>query len=559
MPSFRPTAPYSVFKAKAFRWLLIAMLAPCLHGQAPENIRLSSLRGSVRDSHDQPMTGVNVYLQGAIALQKCRTDSHGTYSFTGLPKGSYTVRAESTGYQSVSVGPFILKENEEQRVNLVLAPQTISSAQSSSKEKSDQTAPQFFDEPKFTVAGVTDAHPGGHGSDTVLRNTQALARATASLSGETSASPEAASVSTESRLKMEESLRDAVRKDDTFAANRQLAAVLIADGKPREALPFLERSAELNPGDYANSYDVARCYAETGRSDQARASVKALMNSHDNAELHHLLADLEEKSGNPLEATREYRQAAKLDPSETNFFDWGTELLIHSAFEPASDVFTEANRLFPRSVRILIGLGVTLYARGLYDQAAREIFEASDLNPQDPNPYLFLGRMQSARTIPSNGFTEKLARFASLQPENAQANYYYAVSLWMAMAPSSAEHSRDLGQIESLLQKAVRIDPKLAPAYLQLGILYSAQNKFPEAISSYQKAIASDPQMEDAHYRLAQLYTRAGDKAKAQQELQLFNQSKNEKAEQAAREQHEIQQFVYTLRDPNTGTDSIAH
>src|SRR5579863_4521367 len=50
-------------------------------------------------------------------------------------------------------------------------------------------APEFFDEPQFIVAGVTDAStPGGHGSDTVVRTKEALAKDTASLSGDAAGS-----------------------------------------------------------------------------------------------------------------------------------------------------------------------------------------------------------------------------------------------------------------------------------------------------------------------------------------------------------------------------------
>ena len=61
-----------------------------------------------------------------------------------------------------------------------------------------------------------------------------------------------------------------------------------------------------------------------------------------------MLGDVEEKLGNSLEAVREYQRAAELNPSEANLFDWGTELLIHRAFEPATEVFNEGNRLFPQ-------------------------------------------------------------------------------------------------------------------------------------------------------------------------------------------------------------------
>jgi hypothetical protein len=55
--------------------------------------------------------------------------------------------------------------------------------------------------------------------------------------------------------------------------------------------------------------------------------------------------------------------------------------------------------------------------------------------------------------------------------------------------------------------------------------------------------------MEEAHYRLAQVYRRAGDAAKAETELQIYDRIAKESAQKAERERHEIRQFVYTLRD----------
>ena len=116
------------------------------------------------------------------------------------------------------------------------------------------------------------------------------------------------------------------------------------------------------------------------------------------AEVHQLLGDVEEKQGNPLEAVRDYQRAAELNPSEPNLFDWGAELLLHRAFEPAIEVFRKGTRLYPSSVRMGVGLGVAWYARGSYEQAAQRLCEASDLNPEDPKPYLFMGKMQSVET-----------------------------------------------------------------------------------------------------------------------------------------------------------------
>jgi tetratricopeptide (TPR) repeat protein len=278
--------------------------------------------------------------------------------------------------------------------------------------------------------------------------------------------------------------------------------------------------------------------------------------------LHHLLADIEEKLGNPLQAVREYQRAAELEPSEPNLFDLGTELLTHRALEPATEVFTKGNRLFPKSVRMLIALGVAWYARGSYDQAAQCLVDASDLAPGNPTPYLFLGKMQSAEGTPSAESIERLRRFAELQPDNALANYYYAVSLWKQSA-SAVDTERDndrdnerSARVESLLQHAVHLDPKLSAAYLQLGILYSQRKDFPRAVSTYQKAIEVSPELDEtlevAHYRLAQAYLRTGNKTKAQEELQLHGRLAKKIKENAERERREIQQFVISLRNKNS-------
>jgi tetratricopeptide (TPR) repeat protein len=414
----------------------------------------------------------------------------------------------------------------------------------SAPQTSAAGTPEFFDEPQFTVAGVTQAtNAGGHGSDTVLRTTEALAKATVSLSKESPGSSQAVSSAA-----AEESMRDAVARDPgRFEANYQLGKFLTDGGKAGEAIPYLEQASRLNPGDYENSYELARAYADRGDFEHARANARALVAREDKAELHHLLGDVEERLSNSLESAREYQRAAELDPNEPNLFDWGTELLKHRALEPATEVFSTGNRRFPNSPRMLIGLGVAWYARGSYDQAAQHLFEASDLNPDDPAPYLFLGKMLSAETAQSAGFVERLGRFARLQPENALANYYYAVSL-----RKLGQEGADNSQVESLLEKAVHLDPNLGEGYLQLGILDAEKQDFPKAIAAFQKAIDASPRLDEAHYRLAQAYLRNGKRAKAKEELQLYDQLSKKTAEEVERERREITQFVFALRDKAT-------
>ncbi|HEY6369453.1 MAG TPA: tetratricopeptide repeat protein [Candidatus Sulfotelmatobacter sp.] len=506
-----------------------------LHCQEP-----TSLRGAIRDAQGKPLADVTVQLraQDASSSQTTHTDATGAYSFAVVQGGVYALRAKLAGYGDAEIAPLFFGPKEGKNIDLMLQPAHNAPAQPASAPK-----PEFFDQPQFTVSGVTDTtNFGGHGSDTVVRTRETLAKETASLS--TTGPAAGSGAATE----VEKTLRESLQRDPgNFDANHRLGRMLAESGKAREAIPYLEHARELKPGDFENAYDLSVANENAGNYESASDGAYALLVHSDKAELHHLLADSQEHLGNSLEAVREYQRAAELNPGEAYIFDWGSELLLHHAPEPALDVFAEGNRLFPRSVRMLIGLGAAWFARGSYDEAVQRICEASDLNPGDSTPYLFLGKMQSAQSAPSQQSVEKLHRFVTQQPENAQANYYYAVGLWKLR--QGAQDAAGAAQVKTLLENAIRLDPKFAAAYLQLGILHSEQRNHARAISDYQQAIQADPQMEEAHYRLGQAYRRAGDAGKAEAELQTYDRLAKESAQNAGRERHEIRQFVYILRD----------
>jgi len=508
---------------------LCTILTPLTQAQSSSSASAATVQGIVRDSLHRPVAGADVHLQLENDTQSLSTitDSKGAFKFSALREGTYSLRAEMSEKGKAAVNPVVLGQNETKAVDLTLSTEELT----------------LFDEPTFSVAGVTDTTSlGGHGSDTAVRTKDALAKATVSLSA-SSSGPLPSAHGTEH----EDTLRATVARDpENFEANHGLGTLLVDEGKPREALPYLKQASRIQPGDYDNSYQLALACASSGEYEEARANVRSLLAKQEKAELHHLLGDVAEKVGDPLEAVREYQRAAQLDASELNLFDWGAELLMHHAPEPAVEVFSNAHRAFPHSVRILLGLGVAWFVQGSYGQAIQYLGEASDMNPDDPNPYLFLGKIQSVEAGEPAAIAERLARFVRLQPKNAFANYYYAVSLWKQR--KGPEDIQSAAQVESLLEKAAALDPKLGEAYLQLGILYSERKDFPKAIAAYQQAVAVNPHLEQAHYRLAQAYRLIGQSDKAHNELRLDEQISKEKAAQVERERSEIKQFVYTLR-----------
>ena len=376
-------------------------------------------------------------------------------------------------------------------------------------------APEFFDEPQFVVAGVTDAMgPGGHGSDRVLRTTEALTREIGSWEGRTPVADANALAN------QEESLREELRLGpDNAEKNLELGDVLVKLGRKEEALPYLQK---------------------------ARSAAQKLLAATNDAPLHHLLAQADEQLGDSLAAEREYERASQLDPSESNVFDWGVELLEHRAAEPAIEVFTQGSRRYPHSMRMWIGLGVAWDARGSYAEAARSLCQASDLDPHAAAPYLFLGRMEQAAAGSSDCALDRLKRFAQLEPATAPAKYYYAVSLWKSR--HNDNDAETAAKVESLLQDAIRLDAKFALAYLRLGTVYSHRGDLHRAATAYSKAVELDPALAEAHYRLAQVYRKMGDEARARSELERYEKSSRQEAGQEEAQRKKIQQFVYTLR-----------
>jgi len=444
----------------------------------------------------------------------------------------------------------------------VCSAQTASSASGDAAGSKQQTAPQstakpelnkpvqqsgseeLFDEPKFTVAGVADASSaGGHGSSAAVRNREGLAKAAVSLG------PDAAVQTADATS--EKALREAVvRQSMSFEANHQLGEMLLNQGNASEALTYLQRASKINSADYDNRCDIARAQAAAGEFEIARRTARSLLLERDSAEPHHLLGEANEKLGNPLDAVREYQRAAELTPSETNLFDWGAELLLHRANEPAIEVFAKGNRLYPKSARHLIGLAVALHARGSYEQAQQRLCEAADLRPEDPNPYLFMGQLLSAQSLASDSVSERLARFVKLRPDDAKANYFYALSL--LNQPGAEKDQKKILLAESLLEKAIRLDPKLAGAYLRIGAIASDRGDFVKAIRLDSKAVAVDEQSPEAHYALAQAYSRGGEKGKAEEELRLYQRVSKETTQKLARERNNIQEFVVALPNQNT-------
>jgi len=538
------------FAEFAFVWPAVFLMAPALGAQGSEATRQAgtTLRGTVHDSAGRAVADAHVVLRGDRPLlsREETTDVLGHFVFKDVATGTYSLTANQGSLRGQTVAVTVSTSGEQPLVDMVL-----SGPQSQTPTARDVSqGMQFADNPDFAISALTDwTAAGGHGSDASLRTSEALTQQAVTLKS-SSTKPTAAGLpsGTPNHEESESILRAAVAKDPRgLVANYSLGRFYIEAGRYEDAIQPLKVAYEADPSNFDNEYDLAEALKMTGHAAEARDHVRGLLARRETADLRRMKGELDEKLGDPMSAVHEFQQAASMNPSEDNYFAWGSELLIHRAVWQAKEVFDEGTRLFPQSTRMLTARGAALFAGALYDEAALDLCKASDLNPEIAEPYLFMGKIEIVAPNPLPCVVEKLARFEKLQPNNALASYYYAMALWKQQG--QVDDSQVMGRVEGLLTRAVIIDPKCAQAYLELGNLSAGRKQWEQAIGRYLSAIQADPKLNEAHYRLGVAYQRSGDQAKAKEQFQLHDTIAREEAAEVQRQRKEVKQFTVVNPD----------
>jgi Tfp pilus assembly protein PilF len=327
-----------------------------------------------------------------------------------------------------------------------------------------------------------------------------------------------------------------------YDANHDFGEFYIRAGNIAAAIPYLAAAERARPQSYANGYDLALAYVRMRQWSAARGSILNLMAGHNTAELHNLLAEADEGSGDFISAVNEYQIAAHMNPSDTNIFDWGGEFLLHHNWDAAVKVFSQGVKLYPNSARQSVGLGLALYRKGSFDQAVKILVKATDLDPSDPGAYYFLNECDRHSPADADVVIERFKRLAELRPRDPNALYFYAESLWKTKQVPLTQAS--LIQVERLLQECLALEPGFADGHYQLANLYSQRQEYAKAVPEYERTLALDAKNGRARYRLGQTYSHLGERALAQKQFAIYQQWYTRHLAEEDKEGNSIRTFV---------------
>jgi tetratricopeptide (TPR) repeat protein len=326
---------------------------------------------------------------------------------------------------------------------------------------------------------------------------------------------------------------------------------------------------------------------QQGDNAGAEIAWRALLKSDPaSAEAYAHLGFLEARQGYYTEAAPLYRKALSLDPAMPSLrLNLGLSLFksdaLKEAIETLTPLLSSERSSSPEVQRLNVLIGMAYYGLGENAAAVPYLRAAAARDPQSLQLRLTLAQscmkskqfqcvldayqeilMLNAESPEADMLagealeemkddTGAIQQFrAAVRANDKEPNVHYSLGylLWklkqyreaahefeaeLANVPNHVQALAYLGDAEMRLQdpqaiphllEAVRIDPGMKLAHLDLGILYSDAGRQDDALRELREAAALSPNDVDVHWRLGRLYQAAGMKDEAKAE---FDKTRN--------------------------------
>jgi tetratricopeptide (TPR) repeat protein len=210
-------------------------------------------------------------------------------------------------------------------------------------------------------------------------------------------------------------------------------------------------------------------------------------------------------------AVAEAQEAIRLSPNaEAAHLQLAQIFLSRNTPQPAYEILSAAETMFPNSALVRLGLGLSLQALQRYDEAIKVLTECLRLNPDVAAAFDALG----SAYLESAGYEDLLAaatEYARRKPADFRGHYYGAAA--------RDKLGMELSETESLLRRAIECNSRFAASYALLGKVLVNSGRLQPAAAALEQAIRLRPDYTPAHYYLATVYKRLGRAEEAQREL----------------------------------------
>ncbi|HEX9585808.1 MAG TPA: tetratricopeptide repeat protein, partial [Gammaproteobacteria bacterium] len=273
-------------------------------------------------------------------------------------------------------------------------------------------------------------------------------------------------------------------------------------GDPEQAAKYLERAAELSPGDPNILADLARVRAMEGRLEAAESLLRSAVNLAPGEAGHHFaLARILIRRGDAGRAVDSLSRAVQLNPEFVEAYsDLGAVCLELGRYGPAKDALASAVRLDAGCVPACLNLAHLHSLFGAYDQAASQCRAILDTDPANDQA---LTRLATVYAL--SGEDQKALRcyeqLASLFPGRTE--------LWNqqgCMAQKLGLHSKAAGCFE----RSLDLEANQPETLTNLGIVYALAGKLTQSAACFESAVALRSDLASAYHNLGATYLQQG-------------------------------------------------
>jgi tetratricopeptide (TPR) repeat protein len=284
---------------------------------------------------------------------------------------------------------------------------------------------------------------------------------------------------------------------DSAEANRELAMLLLDQGRAGEALKYAQRAVEIEPQVWQAHMTLGSVLGRLGQPQEALAQhEQALRMNPDFAQAHYNCGVALMELGKVPEAVEQYEQALRLKPDYAEaHYGLGAAFVKLGRPEDAIRHCEEALQINPGDGAAHVNLGNALLAQGKPDDAIQHYEKALWINPDDTKAHVNLGNALLAQGKAGDA-TRHYEEALRINPNDAEEHY----NLGLALAQA--------GRVQEAMEQweqTLRIKPDETAAHYNLGLALEKLGRTPQAIEHYQQALKLQPDFAQARNALARL------------------------------------------------------
>jgi tetratricopeptide (TPR) repeat protein len=292
-----------------------------------------------------------------------------------------------------------------------------------------------------------------------------------------------------------------------------LGVLLASEKQYRPAELELEKANALQPETLEILYNLAQTYLRNGEYSKAEPLLnRALKLKPDSPDILYLMAQVASEQSRPVDALDVLARAHKLAPENADIiFLLARVSMSQNYFEDAIPLLESGLKIAPQRADLRAALGESYFMSGRAEKALDEFKKLIELDPSARSyafmglSYRHLGRFEEARKYFEAG----------LKRDRRDASCLFNIGY-------IEERQGNYAAAEKLFQAALRSNPTLSEALLELANLRIAKKQFADAADLLRRYVKVSREPAAGYYKLAMVERNLHQTEAAQRDLSVF-------------------------------------